>query len=939
MRGLPRLWFVLVACLLFWFAVPARAQVALSVTGTTTTPCITGGTAALGNVIVLVNQAGVITSGTYFYITVSPAILVGTPVAGGVMASYGSLAWVSSGALQFTFSTSVPVSAGNTLTISGLTGLISYAGVVTASISVSDPSIVLLGTGTQTIAYVSAVCGAFGHIAPSVTSLTFGGPVLGIIPPQTFTVTNSTYSGQNLNIYVSPVYPVGTPYAWMYPVAGVETGGVTTVTVYVEATYLPQGDYTGQVRIDSSYADNSPQYVNVSLKIGKPGRIDLSAASTVPCTTAQSDCVLCMAFVGAPGRNPPSQNLTVKNGGTGGVLAPNAAAMSVGGGWLFAVPPADPLDEPAVFQVMVRSTNLPMGTYTGKVIVTSDNAYNSPQPVGVTLTVKNPTPTIALSPQSMTFQADQGTSPAAQTLTISNSDTGDLAWDAQATTSGGGGNWLSVSPASGNAPSTASVKVNLAGVLPGTYTGTITIASSSESVTNSGLTVSVTLTVASVTPIIGVTASSLSFAADAGSNPLAQSFTVNNTGSGSLTWTASFSTSSGGNWLSITPTSGSSGTNLQVTVTSATLAVGAYSGTITITSSSLGISTPTVTIPVSLLVRSITPFMAVTPASLSFSSTPGGAAPPAQTVSLVNTGGGVLNWTATVTTTSGGTWLIVSPLSGVAPSTLTVSIDTSRVGAGKFTGSITLKASGAPDVTIPVEYSTGTPKINPNGVVNAAHLASAGLSPGGLITIFGSNLANAPKPALPIPYLPDELGGTSVQIGTFKAKLLYVSPTQINAQVPVELTSDSAQVKVLVNNLETDAVTLKVLPYDPGLFTADGDPAGLVAGLNPNLTPITVASPAKRGTIIMLFGTGWGPVIPAVTSGQFAGTSVATVQKAEVQLSGWSIPVIYSGLSPGFVGVYMVQFQIPADAPTGDAVPVVLGIGGRGTNYAKIAIR
>jgi uncharacterized protein (TIGR03437 family) len=922
--------------LLFWFAVPARAAVALSVTGTTTTPCITGGSAALGNVIVLVNSAGLITSGTTFYITVSPAILVGTPVVGGAMAGYGTLIWVNSGALQFTFSTNVSVSAGNTLTISGLTGLVSYAGVVTAGVSASDPSIVMLNN-SWTIAYVSAVCGAFGHIATSVTSLTFGGPVMGTFPAQTFTVTNATYSGQNLTIYVSPVYPLGTFYSWLYPVAGTEIAGVTTVAVYVDATYLPQGDYTAQVRIDSSYADNSPQYVNVSLKIGKPGRIDLSAASTIPCTAAQIDCVICMSFVASPGKNPPSQNLTVKNGATG-VLAPDASALSIGGGWLFAVPPPGPLEEPAVFQVMVRSTSLQMGSYTGKVIVTSDNAYNSPQIVGVTLTVKNPTPTIALSPQFMTFQADQGTSPAAQTLTINNSDTGDLAWQAQAATNSGG-NWLSVSPASGSAPSTASVSVNLAGVLPGTYTGTITISSGSEAVTNSPQTVSVTLTVASVTPVIGVTVSSLSFAADAGTNPLAQNFTVNNTGTGSLSWTASATTASGGNWLSITPTSGSAGTSVQVTVSSAALAIGAYNGTITITSSSLGISNPTVTIPVSLLVRSTTPLMAVTPASLTFSSTPGGAAPPAQSVALVNTGAGVLNWTATVTTTSGGNWLIVSPLSGTAPSTLTVSIDTSRVGGGKFTGSITLKSSGLPDVTIPVEYSTGTPKINPNGVVNAAHLASAGLSPGGLITIFGSSLAIAAKPALPIPYLPDELGGTSVQIGTFKAKLLYVSPTQINAQVPVELTSESAQVKVLVSGMETDAVTLKVLTYDPGLFTTDGDPAGLVAALNPDLTPVTVASPAKRGSMIMLYGTGWGPVSPAVTSGQFAGTTAQTVQKPDVQLSGWSIPVVYSGLAPGFVGVYMVQIQIPADAPTGSAVPIVLGIGGRGTNYAKIAIR
>jgi uncharacterized protein (TIGR03437 family) len=890
----------------------------------------------LGNVTILVNSPGTILSGTTLFITVSPAILVTSPVAGGTLATTGALTWVGGGMLQFTFSSDVSVSVGNYLTISNLSGSVSYVGAVIASVGTSDPSIVL-ANNTWTIAYVSAVCGTFGHIAVSTSLLSFGGALRGTFPPQTFTVTNSTYPGQNLSIFVSAVYPLTASYAWLYPVAGIESAGVTVVSVSVDATWLPQGDYTAQVRIDSSNADNSPQYVSVNMRIGKPGRIDLSTTSAIPCSSAQTDAVLCMGFVASPGKNPPSQNLSVRNGGTG-FLEPDASAQSLGGGWLFVAPPDNLFDEPVVFQMIVRSATMAMGTYTGKVVVTSDNAYNSPQTVGVTLTVKNPTPTIALSPRSMTFQADQGTTPAAQTLTITNSDTGDMAWQAAATTNGGG-NWLSVSPARGNAPSTASVRVSLAGVLPGTYTGTITISSDGLDVTNSPQTVSVTLTVASVTPVIGVTVSALSFAADAGSNPLAQSFTVNNAGSGSLTWTAAATTASGGNWLSITPTSGSAGTSVQVTVSSAALAVGAYSGTITITSSTLGTSNPTVTIPVSLLVRSSTPLMVVTPASLSFSSTPGGAAPPAQTLSLVNAGAGVLNWTATVTTASGGTWLIVTPLSGVAPSTLTVSIDTSRVGAGRFTGSIALKAAGVPDVTIPVEYSTGTPKINPNGVVNAAHLASAGLSPGSLITIFGSNLANAPKPALPIPYLPDELGGTSVQIGAFKAKLLYVSPTQINAQVPVELSSESVQVKVLVNNLETDAVTLKVLPYDPGLFTTDGDPAGFVAGLNPDLTPITIASPAKRGSIIMLFGTGWGPVIPAVTSGQFAGTMVQTVQKPDVQLSGWSIPVVYSGLSPGFVGVYMVQVQIPADAPTGNAVPVVLGIGGRGTNYAKIAIR
>jgi uncharacterized protein (TIGR03437 family) len=839
--------------------------------------------------------------------------------------------FIDGGNVRFTFTGtgagSTTVLVGDYLTFGTMLGNApGYDTLVTASVGASDPAITFT-TAMATIASVSAAnCVATAHILTSVGSLSFGGPPRSAIPSQSFTITNSGRPGQNLYPAVSAVYPAGSAAtAWLVPVAGAESAGVTTVTVSIGITGLVEGDYTGTIRIDSAYADNSPLFVTVALKIGKPGRIDLSTTS--------------MTFVASPAKNPPPQNLIVTNGGTG-VLAPDAGAMSGGGGaWLFVVVPADREEDPAVFQVTVSSTNLAMGTYKGQITITSNSAFNSPQTVSVTLIVKNPTPTIALSPQSLTFQSDQGTSPAAKTVNITNSDTGELAWQAQATTYGGG-NWLSVSPAGGNAPSTVNVTVSSAGLPAGTYTGTIAITSSSADVTNSPQTVSVTLTVSAVTPAIGVTASSLSFTTDVGGNPPAQSFTVSNAGTGGLSWTASVSTATGGNWLSITPTSGAAGTSVQVTVSSAAMAAGAYSGTITITSSSPGIANPTLTIPVSLLVRSTTPTSAVTPASLTFSATPGGAAPPAQTVSLQNAGAGVLNWTATVTTASGGNWLIVSPLSGAAPSTLTVSIDTSRLGLGRFTGSILLKAIGAADVTIPVEFTTGTPKIDPNGIVNAAHLNSAGVAPGGLISIFGSNLASAARPAPPIPYLPDELGGTSVKIGTFKARLLYVSPTQINAQAPVELTDQTTQVKVSVGGLDTDAVTMKVLPYDPGLFTFDGVPAGPVAALKADYSAVSAASPAQRLTVVMLFGTGFGPVSPSVGSGQPGqGSQNLTVQTPVVLFGDRPGRVLYSGLAAGLVGVYQVNVEVPADAPTGDAVPIIVGIGGRGTNTAKISIR
>jgi uncharacterized protein (TIGR03437 family) len=920
---------LLIASSLLLCAGLAEAGVILYVGGSTTTPCPGTSGVALGDVTVSVNQAGVINDGTYLTVTINPGILASTPIARGTLASKGYVTFIDGGNVRFTFTGTGAGSTmvGDYLTFGSMLGNApSYDTLVTASVGASDTAISFTNA-TATIASVSAAnCVATGHILTTVGSLSFGGPPRSAIPSQSFTITNSGRPGQNLYPAVSAVYPAGSAAtAWLIPVAGAESAGVTTVTVSIDITGLAEGDYTGSVRIDSAYADNSPLFVTVVLKIGKPGRIDLSTTS--------------MTFVASPGQNPPAQNLIVKNGGTG-LLAPDAGAMSVSGGaWLFVVTSSDRDEDPAVFQVTVFSASLAMGTYKGQITISSNNAFNSPQTVSVTLVVKNPTPTIALSPQSLTFQSDLGTSPAAKTVNITNSDTGELAWQAQATTYGGG-NWLSVSPAGGNAPSTVNVTVSSAGLPAGTYTGTIAITSSSADVTNTPQTVSVTLTISAVTPAVAVTASSLSFTADVGGTPVAQSFTVNNAGTGSLSWTASVSTSSGGNWLSITPTSGAAGTGVQVTVNSAALAVGAYSGTITITSSSPGITNPTLTIPVSLLVRSTTPTIAVTPAALTFSAAPGGAAPPAQTVSLMNAGAGVLNWTATVTTASGGNWLLVTPVAGAAPSTLTVSIDNSRLGVGKFTGSILLKSIGAADVTIPVEFTTGTPKVDPNGIVNAAHLAGVGVSPGGLISIFGSNLASAAKPAPPIPYLPDELGGTSVKIGTFKARLAYVSPTQINAQVPVELSDQTTPVKVSVGGLETDAVTMKVLPYDPGLFTFDGVPAGPVAALKADYSAVSAASPAQRLTVIMLFGTGFGPVSPSVGSGQPGqGSQNLTVQTPVVLFGDRPGRVLYSGLAAGLVGVYQVNVEVPADAPTGDAVPVIVGIGGRGTNTAKISIR
>ena len=126
------------------------------------------------------------------------------------------------------------------------------------------------------------------------------------------------------------------------------------------------------------------------------------------------------------------------------------------------------------------------------------------------------------------------------------------------------------------------------------------------------------------------------------------------------------------------------------------LAAGTYTGSITISANNpdgFPVSDSPFVIPVTLVVTSGT--LTVTPASLAFTQVVGGAAPATQTLSVGNSGTGTLNFTAVATTTSGVSWLSVSPTAGIAPATLTVTANGTNLSAGTYMGSITVTAPGA----------------------------------------------------------------------------------------------------------------------------------------------------------------------------------------------------------------------------------------------------
>ena len=221
-----------------------------------------------------------------------------------------------------------------------------------------------------------------------------------------------------------------------------------------------------------------------------------------------------------------------------------------------------------------------------------------------------------------------------------------------------------------------------------------------------------TLTPAVAAPKLSATPGSLSFSyTQNGTVPAIQNVSITSSGS-ALSYTAAASTSSGGNWLSATPASSTTPGTESVSVNPAGLAPGTYSGTVTVTAS--GASNSPLSVPVTLTVTAAAPNLTATPSSLTFNYQIGGTAPAAQTVSVGSTGA-ALSYTVTSTTTSGGSWLSATPASSTTPGTETVSVNTTGLAAGTYTGTVSVASAGAGNspqtVAVTLNVTAATPNL------------------------------------------------------------------------------------------------------------------------------------------------------------------------------------------------------------------------------------
>jgi uncharacterized protein (TIGR03437 family) len=218
----------------------------------------------------------------------------------------------------------------------------------------------------------------------------------------------------------------------------------------------------------------------------------------------------------------------------------------------------------------------------------------------------------------------------------------------------------------------------------------------------------------------------------------------------------------------------------------------------------------------------------------------------------------------------------------------------------------------------------GTAILSVNATLNAASFsASPGFTNGALGTIFGTGLATSIAQASTIP-LPVSLGGASVTIGGVPAPLTFVSPTQINLQVPWNLQFGMTDVVVTVNGGASVPYRANIFNLSPAIFSTQFG-VGQAIAINPDGSlaapagsiPGIATKPAKVGDTIIILATGLGLVTPGIASGAASSDVLRrTILTPNVLIGGVPGTVSFSGLSPQFVGVNQLNVVVP-NVPAG----------------------
>jgi uncharacterized protein (TIGR03437 family) len=520
-----------------------------------------------------------------------------------------------------------------------------------------------------------------------------------------------------------------------------------------------------------------------------------------------------------------------------------------------------------------------------------------------------------------------------------------------------GGNWLVVSPTSGNSvpgatPTTLTIAANPSGLAAQDYYGAV-ILTPTDGV-HPPITIAIVLHIVpagtAAQPV--VSPSGLLFLGTPGATLPPQSLIISNLTSTAITFSGTGSTTP--KFFAFTPATGTiagaQSASITVTPNITNLTAGVYPGSITL---SFGDGSSQIVDLLLVLsataatpnVRPLTSTTTCTPSKLFPVFTTIGSgfnAPAAWPEPLVvdvvddcgnpfNTGSVIVSFTNgdpplnLISTGNGnwaGTWVPQNNTAGV-----TVRADAQAL---PLTGSV--QVSGA------VLSNPSVPVVSAGGVVSSADFASAPAL-GLLVSIFGSGLADAAVSA-PLP-LPTSLGTTSVVLSGVSTPLplLYAANNIINVQIPYDAALNSTQQLVVQHgNAISVPVPIAVFTVSPSILSANGTGSGqghvYVIGPGGVEMQANENAPATAGNPVVIYCVGLGAVTPGISAGSIVPYSPLSNATAPVTVTfgNQTVTAAFAGLTPGLAGLYQVNVNVPPGVTPGNQVPVTISAGGKSSS-------
>ncbi len=829
---------------------------------------------------------------------------------------------------------SLPI--GMVLSSSGIvSGVPGVAGSFSIMVTVTDQAKTQVGA---TLSLTIRVLSPDLILTSSTLAFALASPAGGTPAPQmvgvqsTVPTTPITYT-----VSVSPAAP------WLALANGTTTPDSITASLTSAALSLSPGSYqtTITATCSSGSCTGHTQTVMVNLTVTvAPPQLLISTGLLSFATTNTALGAL-------------TQSINIQNTGGGSL---GFASISCEAPWCTVGPPPSGLagGVSAMIPVTVNPSVLSPGFYRTQVDIPTSGGIGS---VPVTLFIAA-SATLTLAPAGTLFNTPAGSAPGnpSGSFLVNVNSPNPVSFSASVLP---GASFLTLQTTTGSAsstePGTVSFSLNpaaVAALAPGAYYGEIQVTSAQAS--NSPENFEVVLNVAAANSPVAPDPEpgGLLFITSVGGVLPPQTVTVYS-GSGSpLTFQASAASGSG--WLSVTPNMGSTSATspgvTSVSVNTSKLSAGVYLGSVSYSLSATAIRTVNVTLVVTGTGGtgggSAVPTISSIPATPNAVSHASGCTPsklvPAQTglvqsffapagwptplqILLFDDCGSPVNNGQLVATFSNGDPPLALPLANPSQA-LYAGTWSPASPSSQVTINVTASAPNFATATSPLSGAVvpnAVPLLSPNGTLHVFDsLIGGALAPGTIVAIYGQNLASATSTAAAVP-LPAAMNGSSVIIGGIQAPLYYVSPGQIDAQIPFELqSSQQYQVIVITNGALTTPQPIQLTPATPG-FAANPDSTLIAQHSDGSL--VSQMSPARGGEYLVAYLAGLGDTTVPVPSGT-ASPASPLAQPAvtpTLTINGTQYPIYFAGLTPGLVGLYQLNFQVPTGLAAGNLTVVV----------------